>query len=92
MDQTVASWQREQRAGLIAAQQALSSDGRQIVAEIVADKLNRVTGVLGTSIVGLYWPIGNEISLMPWGRALAQREGVALCLPVVVTPKAPLEY
>jgi 5-formyltetrahydrofolate cyclo-ligase len=92
MDQTVASWQRQQRAGLIAARQALSTHGRLIVIEIIAYKLNRVTAVLGTSIVGLYWPIGNEIRLMPWGRALAQRESVALCPPVAVTPRAPLEY
>ena len=92
MDRTVASWRRQQRASLIAARQAMSSHERQVIAEVIADKLNRVTAVLGTSIVGLYWPIRNEISLMPWGRALAQRKGVALCLPVVVTPKAPLEY
>jgi 5-formyltetrahydrofolate cyclo-ligase len=92
MHQSVASWRRQQRATLIGARQAMSPHDRQIVADIIADKLNRVTTVLGTSIVGLYWPIKNEISMMPWGRALAQHKGVALCLPVVVTQKAPLEY
>lgn len=29
---------------------------------------------------------------MPWGRALAQHRQISLCLPVVVTRQAPLEY
>ena len=65
---------------------------RQNATEIVAGKLDRVLAVLPNPVIGLYWPIKNEINLLPWGRALAQREGVTLCLPVVVTPKAPLEY
>lgn len=92
MDRTVAAWRRQQRARLIAARQALSSHERRTIAEIIAGKLDRVAAVLGSAIVGLYWPIKHEINLLPWGRALTQRNSVTLCLPVVVTPKAPLEY
>jgi 5-formyltetrahydrofolate cyclo-ligase len=92
MDQMVASWRRQQRAGLIAAREAMTSHERTQAAEIIADKLDRVTAVLGSSVIGLYWPIKHEISILPWGCALARRTGASLCLPVVVTPKAPLEY
>ena len=61
-------------------------------AEIVAGKLDRMTAVLGTLVIGPHWPIKNEISQLPWGRALAQRTGIALYLPVVCMLKAPLEY
>jgi 5-formyltetrahydrofolate cyclo-ligase len=92
MDQTVASGRRQQRAHLIAAREAITLHERTQAAGIIADRLDRVTAVLGTSIIGLYWPIKHEVRLLPWGRALAQRTGAALCLPVVVTPRAPLEY
>ena len=92
MDRTVASWRRQQRARLIAARQAIGSDERSAATERIAGRLKRVAAVLQSPVVGLYWPIRNEINLLRWGRALAESEGVTLCLPVVVEPKAPLEY
>ncbi len=54
--------------------------------------LTRLTTSLGTGILGVYWPIRNEINLLHWARARAESAGITLCLPVVVTPRAPLEY
>ena len=58
----------------------------------IAGKLDRLCAGLTVATVGLYWPIKSELSLLPWGRALAQSRQVTLCLPVVVAKRAPLEY
>lgn len=42
-------------------------------------------------IVGGYWPIGDEIDVLPLLAALHER-GVALALPVVMAPGAPLLF
>ena len=42
--------------------------------------------------LGLYWPIKQEINLIPWASTHEEQGRLSLCLPVVVTPKAPLEY
>lgn len=90
-DQTVASWRREQRAILLGTRQAMPQGARQHAAEIVASKLDAIVTKQGSATVGLYWPIKQEINLLTWAGELARR-GVTVCLPVVVTPKAPLEY
>ena len=92
MDETVASWRRQQRERLLAARQSVTSDARSTATAIISGKLNRVAAALKCRVVGLYWPIRNEISLLHWGRTLAESAGITLCLPVVVKPKAPLEY
>lgn len=86
------SWRKETRARLIAARQTLTAEGRAQAAELVSGRLERVLATTDSRTLGLYWPINREINLIPWARALARREGLTLCLPVVVTPKAPLEY
>jgi 5-formyltetrahydrofolate cyclo-ligase len=91
MDQTVNSWRREQRAALLGTRHAIPQEERRIAAEIVAGKLNDIVSRRRIATIGLYWPIRQEINLLPWANELARR-GVVLCLPVVVTPKAPLEY
>jgi 5-formyltetrahydrofolate cyclo-ligase len=91
MDPTVNSWRRQQRAILLGTRLAMSSESRQHAAEIVAGELDDIVAKRRSAAVGLYWPIKHEINLLPWVNELARR-GVVLCLPVVVTPKAPLEY
>ncbi len=91
MDPTVSSWRREQRAALLANRQAITLEARRIAAEIVAGKLNDIVSRRPITAIGLYWPIRQEINLLSWANELARR-GMVLCLPVVVTPKAPLEY
>jgi 5-formyltetrahydrofolate cyclo-ligase len=92
MDQQVALWRRTQRLSLIAARQEVSSSDRKAAAEAIAAKLHRILNVLGSTTIGLYWPIKHEINLLAWATVLAQSEHLTLCLPVVVTPKAPIEY
>jgi 5-formyltetrahydrofolate cyclo-ligase len=92
MNPSVASWRRQQRVELIARRAALTSAERKKAADDVAEKLDRLVDELGSTVIGLYWPIKNELNLIHWARALARRTGAVLCLPVVVAPKSPLEY
>lgn len=92
MDPQVAAWRRQKRAELLDARQAIPSHIRWQGGKSIAGKLDRLCAGLTIGIVGLYWPINSEISLLPWGRALARSRHVTLCLPVVVAKRAPLEY
>lgn len=92
MDPAVTAWRREQRANLLARRQAMPADERHRAAQIVAGKLDDVIALRQIASVGLYWPIRHEVNLLSWAADLAQRTNIVLCLPVVVTPKAPLEY
>jgi 5,10-methenyltetrahydrofolate synthetase len=88
-DQAINAWRKQQRAALLERRQTLSPDDRQRAADVVAGKLGTIIAANRITSVGLYWPIKQEINLLPWAHGL---ERLALCLPVVVTPKAPLEY
>jgi 5-formyltetrahydrofolate cyclo-ligase len=91
MDPTVNSWRRQQREVLLRTRQAMPHEVRQLAAESIAARLDDNVAKRRSATVGLYWPIRQEINLLPWANELARR-GIDLCLPVVVTPKAPLEY
>jgi len=92
MNPSVASWRREQRTTLILQRAAMTQAERTKAAAVVAEKLDHLITERGSTIIGIYWPIRNEPNLIPWARALARRTGAVLCLPVVVVPKAPLEF
>jgi 5-formyltetrahydrofolate cyclo-ligase len=92
MDVAVATWRREQRAALLARRQTLSPEDRRQAASVIASKLEALIADRGFHTIGLFWPIKLEITLISWASALSARTGIALCLPVVVTPRAPLEY
>ena len=92
MDPAVNAWRKQQRTALLDRRQTLSPDDRQGAADIVAGKLTAIIAAGGIESVGLYWPIKHEINLLPWAVDLARQHNLVLCLPVVVTPKAPLEY
>lgn len=92
MNPSVASWRRQQRAALIARRTTLTPAERTKAADAVAEKLDRLVDELGSKVIGLYWPIKHELNLIHWARALTRRTAAVLCLPVVVAPKAPLEY
>jgi 5-formyltetrahydrofolate cyclo-ligase len=77
---------------LLARREEVTAEARRAAVTRIAGLLDRVCQARAPSAVGLYWPIKSEIGLLPWGRALAQAAGATLCLPVVVTPRAPLEY
>jgi 5-formyltetrahydrofolate cyclo-ligase len=88
----IAAWRRAKRAELLARRQDLRPEDRKRATDIIASKLDRLCADTTPTTVGLYWPIQQEPSLLPWGRALAQHRQISLCLPVVVTRQAPLEY
>ena len=92
MDATVAAWRKQQRARLTALRATVAPEQRAAAARSIAAGLDRAVAALAVRTIGLFWPIEGEISLLPWGRAIAEQRGAELCLPVVVTPKAPLEY
>jgi 5,10-methenyltetrahydrofolate synthetase len=92
MDQAVATWRRRQRESLLSVREAVSADERRRATDVIATRLDILVSLLKPTCIGVYWPIKHEINLIPWARDLARRDGVTLCLPVVVTPKEPLEY
>lgn len=92
MDPKVVAWRKQKRIELLASRQTMQSHDRARAASRIAVQLDRLCADLPLANVGLYWPIKNEISLLPWGRALARSRRLCLCLPVVVTQRAPLEY
>jgi 5-formyltetrahydrofolate cyclo-ligase len=92
MDSAVNAWRREQRTRLLAERQLVTPEERQRATGIIAGKLDDIVARLGSVAIGLYWPIRKEIDLLRWANELAAQRNLVLCLPVVVTPKAPLEY
>jgi 5-formyltetrahydrofolate cyclo-ligase len=92
MDPTVNAWRRQQRTTLLNLRQAIPPNDRQRIADIIAGKLDTIIATRSIASIGLYWPIKQEINLLSWANALVRRGNLTLCLPVVVTPKAPLEY
>ena len=92
MSPSVASWRRQQRTALIAQREAVPSAERKQATTVIGEKLDRLATELGSKVIGVYWPIKNELNLIPWARAMTRRTGTILCLPVVVAPKLPLEY
>lgn len=92
MDASVNTWRKQQRARLKAIRDTVSPEQRAAAARHIAAGLDHAVARLAVRTIGVFWPIEGEISLLPWGRAVAGQRGVTLCLPVVVTPKTPLEY
>ena len=67
---------------------------RTTLADVVAPR-RKLTALLGLGLVDAgrsRAAVTRQPSLLLWGRALLRSRGVSLCLPVVVTPHAPLEY
>jgi 5-formyltetrahydrofolate cyclo-ligase len=88
----IAAWRRAKRAELIARRREVPPEARRRAAEAIGGRLDAICDALRPATLGIYWPIKDEINLLDWARARAERHGVRLCLPVVVVPRAPLEY
>lgn len=86
------AWRRDQRARLLTARTALPSAARRDLAGRVLDNLDRLMARHGVDVLGIYWPIKREISVLDWAATLAARRHIRLALPVVTKPRAPLEY
>jgi 5-formyltetrahydrofolate cyclo-ligase len=92
MDAEIGQWRRQQRKSLLARRRELSLEERQQATRAVAARLDALVVAHGRTTIGLFWPIKHEMNFLSWADDLSQRAGVVLCLPVVVTPKEPLEY
>ncbi len=86
------AWRREQRGRLLEQRRAMPSAERRSLGERVIANLDRAIAERDVAVLGIYWPIKREIDLLPWATALAARRPLKLALPVVTTPKAPLDY
>jgi 5-formyltetrahydrofolate cyclo-ligase len=91
MDPEIGQWRRAQRKALLARRREMPLEERQTATRIVASKLDAIIAANGCATIGLFWPINHEMNFLSWGEDLS-RQGKILCLPVVVTPKEPLEY
>jgi 5-formyltetrahydrofolate cyclo-ligase len=92
MDPTILTWRRQQRTALLAQRQTVPPNARDSAATIIGGRLDTIVANRRSSVIGLYWPIKQEINLLRWAETLGRERNIVLCLPVVVTPKAPLEY
>jgi 5-formyltetrahydrofolate cyclo-ligase len=92
MDKLIKQWRQDQRARLLALRRTIAPAFRQHAAQVIGDKLSELVAANGCATVGLFWPIRQEINLLPWADELARERKVVLCLPVVVQRGAPLEY
>ncbi len=92
MEADLTAWRRAQRARLLACRQTIPHDDRAAATALITAALDRLVAQRKPRAIGFYWPIRLEPNLLDWARATAAAGGPALCLPVVVTPKTPLEY
>lgn len=86
------AWRRAERQRLLAQRATLSVPERRARTERLAANLDSAIEGLPVRVLGLYWPIKRELNLLDWAGAAATRRNLALALPVVVQPRAPLEY
>lgn len=87
----VMRWRKATRAWLISERRKLASTTRAEIAGRIADGLDALLGDVQGRTIAVYWPIRGEPDLRPWMDRLRERGG-ACALPVVVRPKAPVEF
>ncbi len=87
----VMRWRKAARARLIAARAKLTPDERRALATRIAEGLDALLGEIAGRTIGVYWPIRGEPDLRPWMDRVREKGG-ACALPVVVRPKAPVEF
>ncbi|HEX7080137.1 MAG TPA: 5-formyltetrahydrofolate cyclo-ligase [Gammaproteobacteria bacterium] len=88
----VRAWRKEQRKRLIEARMALSRAERERLTSAIADRLATYAPLQAAPLrIGFYWPIRGEPDLRAFVRGLIER-GFEAALPVVVEPKAPVEF
>ena len=86
------TWRREQRTRLLEQRRLMPSAERRSLGDLVIANIDRIVEARDVKVLGIYWPIKREIDLLAWAASVAERRPVALALPVVTTPKAPLDY
>lgn len=87
----VARWRKARREELIAQRLSIPAEDRAMVANEVAEELDRLIPSTAGVIVSLYWPFRGELDLREWMRSAAAR-GLRVALPVVVEKGRPLIF
>lgn len=87
----VARWRKAERARLLAAREALTSESRAQQTAAMARHLERLIPGDALQIVSVYWPIRAEPDLRAWMRSLSER-GIRIALPVAVALGQPLVF
>jgi 5-formyltetrahydrofolate cyclo-ligase len=87
----VVRWRRATRARLISERAQLPQAERARIASRIAAGLDALFGDVTGRTIGVYWPIRGEPDLRPWMDGVRARGGKC-ALPVVVRPKAPVEF
>jgi 5-formyltetrahydrofolate cyclo-ligase len=90
-DAEAAAWRKSERARLIAARLALSTEARAEAARAIETALEARFPPGSIPLVGAYWPIRGEFDPLPYLRRVIDA-GAAAALPAVVAMRAPLEY
>lgn len=87
----IMAWRKRERERLIAARLERPQAWRADASARIARTLGALLGDLDGKSVSLYWPLRGEPDLRSWMREIVGAGGRTL-LPVVVTPKTPLEF
>src|SRR3546814_1552733 len=69
----VARWRKAARERLFATRRTIPGDERRAVAQLIAQGLDRIVANLSDPVVSVYWPIRDELNLIPWRRGLVER-------------------
>jgi 5,10-methenyltetrahydrofolate synthetase len=85
-------WRRAQRKRLLDERNALQAATRRALSARVVGNLDLALRDLPCTTLGLYWPIKREIDLLKWAAGFGAERQVALALPVIAVPRAPLSY
>ena len=88
---SVSSWRKQKRVELLQARNALSPEVHRRQSERVLENLSAIGRDFTGSLVGFYWPLPGEISVLPFiERVFA--EGGSAALPVVIGKDKALEF
>lgn len=87
----VLAWRRDTRKRLLDLRMALPIAERRRRAAAALAEIEAAVDLARFSVIGLYWPFRGEIDVRPLARALIA-QGTRIGLPVVVQPKAPVEF
>lgn len=91
----IQSWRKDRRNDLLRARVDAGGARREAWGAVIEPNVRRIVrGIVqerNPSSVGFYWPFRGEFDPRPLARELVAA-GVAMALPAVVQPKAPLEF
>jgi len=87
----VARWRKAERARLLAARLALSTEFRAAQTAAIAAGLDLLVPSGEGEIISVYWPIRAEPDLRPWMHARCER-GTRIALPVALAHGQPLIF